>query len=358
MKTTLFALLALVVAVQLSCAPAPTTGGLAGTATLSGEVSATVAFKAAQVYAKNIDKRMLYMVYSSKGRYRAINLLPGNYEIWVEKRGFAPVQAKQLRLQAGDRMELDFPLSVADEEPMTLGHRSARYGGVIGKDTPLVPYEQLNPAGPGRVLAERTCMVCHGENFLPTHQMNTEEWDAVIGLMMDPNMRAGPQIIEGNAVGTITAEQRRALAEYLSLHFGPDSERRALKIEVDIPLDEDALANAMIIEYFLPEGRKAHDPAIDSEGNVWYSDGAVPTRIGKLDPRTAEFTQYDLPEPNSTRRDSWSIRVATSSGANPAAVSWVAWIREPASSTDFPTECPMGGHTRPSRMQTEIYGSP
>ena len=41
---------------------------------------------------------------------------------------------------------------------------------------------------------------------------------------------------------------------------GPDSDTRALKLEVEIPLDEDALSTAMFIEYFLPEGRQAHDP--------------------------------------------------------------------------------------------------
>lgn len=117
--------------------------------------------------------------------------------------------------------------------------------------------------------------------------------------MMDPDTRQGPTLIEGNAVGTLTGEERRVLSEYLGDQFGPDSPRRALRIDVDLPVDEEALSKAMFIEYLLPEGRHAHDPAIDLEGNVWYSDNAIPTRISKLDPRTAEFTQYDLPEPES-----------------------------------------------------------
>jgi virginiamycin B lyase len=298
MKVLRIGLLTLILPLGVSCtSTAPV--GIAGTASVSGQVSASATFQAARVYAKNLDKNMLYMVYTNKGAYRAINLLPGSYEFWVKKKGFETTPAKSVRLQVGDAVDLDFALSIAPVQAATLGHNSARFGGVVTADIPLVPYDELYPAGPGRDIAERTCMVCHGENFLPSKPMATPAWDAMIGLMMDPQMRAGPQLIEGNAVGTLNAEERQTLAEYLGEHFGAESERKALKIDVDIPIDEDALSTAMIIEYFLPEGRGAHDPAIDLEGNVWYSDGVKPTRISKLDPRTGKFTEYDLPDPDS-----------------------------------------------------------
>ena len=41
----------------------------------------------------------------------------------------------------------------------------------------------------------------------------------------------------------------------------------------------------------------AHDMDIDSQGNVWYTDESR-QMIGKLDPRTATFTEYDLPPVN------------------------------------------------------------
>jgi virginiamycin B lyase len=242
---------------------------------------------------------MLYMVYTGGGVYRAINLLPGHYKIWASKRGFESDPPREIQIQAGDDLEADFSLREAAVQSVTLGHSSARFGGRIGDEIPLVPYDELYPAGPGRDLAERTCVVCHGQNFLPSRQWTTAQWDAAIGQMMDPNARRGPTLIEGNAVGTLTAQERKVLSEYLGEHFGPDSRRRALKIDVQIPLDEEELSKAMFIEYFLPEGRHAHDPAIDFDGNVWYSDNAIPTRISKLDPRTAEFSQYDLPDPES-----------------------------------------------------------
>src|SRR5438552_4926714 len=42
----------------------PQSGGLAGTAGLSGAVDSSTPFKAAQVFIRNTDKRILYMVYT------------------------------------------------------------------------------------------------------------------------------------------------------------------------------------------------------------------------------------------------------------------------------------------------------
>src|SRR5581483_5487127 len=60
-----------------------------GTGALSGKVDASKDFKGAQVYARNVDKNVVYMVYTTAGRYKAIGLLPGNYEVTVKKSGFA-----------------------------------------------------------------------------------------------------------------------------------------------------------------------------------------------------------------------------------------------------------------------------
>ncbi len=58
---------------------------LAGSSQLSGTVTAAAPFTAAQVYTRNLAKNMLYTAFTNKGQYRAINLLPGGYEVWAEK---------------------------------------------------------------------------------------------------------------------------------------------------------------------------------------------------------------------------------------------------------------------------------
>ena len=95
---------------------------------------------------------------------------------------------------------------------------------------------------------------------------------------------------------------------YLTKNFGPDSPKRSLEIP-EMPVDEQALAKAMYVEYFLPpldasqlEGtrtRQTHDPHFDGDGNVWYTDDGA-NRIGKLDPRTGAFKEYRNPNPKAS----------------------------------------------------------
>ncbi len=40
------------------------------------------------MYIRNVDKRILYMVYTNAGQFRAVSLFPGNYEVNVVAKGF------------------------------------------------------------------------------------------------------------------------------------------------------------------------------------------------------------------------------------------------------------------------------
>src|SRR5713226_7179398 len=82
---------------------------LPGMASLSGTVESPKPFKAAQVYIRNVDKRILYMVYTNAGRYRAVSLFPGNYEIKVIAKGLRS-EVKQLAVKAGDSPKLNLTL--------------------------------------------------------------------------------------------------------------------------------------------------------------------------------------------------------------------------------------------------------
>jgi hypothetical protein len=58
-------------------------GELAGMARLSGKVTAPQAFKAGQVFIRNVDRKILYMVFTNGSQYRSLALFPGNYEVIV-----------------------------------------------------------------------------------------------------------------------------------------------------------------------------------------------------------------------------------------------------------------------------------
>ena len=281
-----------------------------GTASLSGTVTAERPFEAAMVYARNLDESMLYTVYTNKGEYRAINLMPGGYEVWAEK-GELRSEHQWLRIHGEADIELDHVLKPGPAFPLTMKSR-AREG------VQQVSYDELYPPGPGRDLAKDKCMACHGQGFLNTHHLPTAGWDAMIGLMLNPDAvtrnwgQRGAMITGGGSVGSITAEERQTLAEYLGEHFGPQSPNRILRLDTEYPLDEEVLSKAMFIEYLAPltpgtdlsvrarnePGRHMMiEPHIDNTGNIWATNGFV--GVSRIDPRTAEWSHYPFPEPNT-----------------------------------------------------------
>jgi streptogramin lyase len=275
---------------------------IAGTASLSGSVTAATPFTAAQVYARNIDKNMLYMVFTNRGQYSAINLLPGAYEVWAEKGGLKS-EHQLLRIQPGEKVIVDHSLQHGPDFPLTSKDRAmggAQFGQGSRDGVELLPYDELYASGPGHDIAVVTCISCHGQSFLPGQHRSKGEWFAIIDVMLNP---VGA-FAQGSTI-TVTPEQRETLADYLTSNFGPDSAARGLKIDVEYPLDEEMLSKAMFIEYLMPLGpdadiyrrskarpgrHRALEPKLDNFGNIWATNGII--GITKLDPRTAQFSHF------------------------------------------------------------------
>ena len=277
-------------------------GGIPETGSLAGTVTAAAPFRAAQVYARNAEKNLLYMVYTSGGRYRAINLMPGNYEVSVERRGFAS-EARKVGIRAGETATLDFALRSADPAPRAKVPGPATITGYPGAATILddvefvASYDALYPPGPGRAVAEKTCMACHGVNFFPLRQWDRIQWSAAIDRMTRREGTVGIIVPPGK----LSPKDRRLLVDYFADNFGPQVKKRALSTEAEVPLDEAALAKAMYIEYTMPSADpkarpRGQNPYFDNDGNVWTTDRGSPNGIVMLDPRTAAFRQFLLPE--------------------------------------------------------------
>jgi len=280
------------------------TAGIDGTATLSGSIRAESPVVAAQVYALNHDKSMLYMVYTNGGSYKTVNLVPGGYEIWAEK-GRLKSEHQMMRIQAGADVNVNLTLAPGPEFALTSKDREtggAQFGQPAADGVELVPYDELYPAGAGRELAEATCIQCHGQTFLPTHQKSHAEWLVIIDVMLDPT--GGIQAERTSAL-TVSPQERTILADYLTSNFGPDRAPRGLKIDVEYPLDEKVLSKGQFIEYLLPlrhntnlylrsknlPGRhRLHGTDMDVSGNIWASNGIV--GVVRLDPRTAQWNHY------------------------------------------------------------------
>src|SRR5215475_8700223 len=81
-------------------------------ASMSGTVSSSKPFKAAQVYIRNVDMRILYMVFTNAGQFRAVSLFPGNYEISVTAKGLKS-EVRKLALKAGENPKVTLSLQEA-----------------------------------------------------------------------------------------------------------------------------------------------------------------------------------------------------------------------------------------------------
>lgn len=268
-------------------------GPLSELATLTGTVSAPKEFTAAKVYARHVDRNIIYMVYTKDGRYDAAAMFPGSYEVWVETLGFDS-ERKPIELAAGDAGSVDFALREAEAELPGQGRFMGMAMGERLSTAPLVPYDELYPDAPIKPLLESTCLECHGKSYLAFFHRSEAEWDASIGAMLVNRMEPG----------SVSPEERKQLAEYLAAHFGPDSPDRRIKADIEIPLDEEALATAQYVEYVLPldesrPKRWLQEVHIDFEGNVWYVERTLPNALGRLDPRTGEITEWELPDPEA-----------------------------------------------------------
>src|SRR5213083_2193156 len=132
-----------------------------GMASMSGTVTSAKPFKAAQVYIRNVDMRIMYMVFTNAGQFRAVSLVPGNYEISVTAKGFKS-DVQKLAVKAGDNPKINVSLqevassNQGEADPLQNVETLRSNRIKVSFDT----YDNIFPAGPGRDVAERTCIIC------------------------------------------------------------------------------------------------------------------------------------------------------------------------------------------------------
>lgn len=288
-----------------ACAGQVQAAPIAGTASVSGKVTAPKPFVGAQVHLMNTDKNVLFMVYTSGGRYNAVNLFPGSYEVTVVKRGFVS-DKKTLSLKAGTPATLDLELKEGSAPPPAPSTFGGMGGGQAATPPQRVSYDELYPPEPARALVERTCIYCHGRNFIPSRNWTVNSANTALDLMMVADEKTLRQVMI--PPGSLTGDERKQIVDYLATHYPPGTPRRTLRVDAEFPLDEAALAKAMYIEYYLPldpqldarnTQRRGQDPYFDKDGNVWYTDRSLPNRVGRLDPRTGAFKDWVLPVPDA-----------------------------------------------------------
>ena len=210
-----------------------------------------------------------------------------------------------MRIEAGQTIVVDHLLAPGPDFLLTLKDSDKggpQFGSRPADGATLVAYDEMYPQGPGRDIAEKTCMRCHGQTFLPGQKYGRAEWRGLIDAMLN-----APPGRDAAALKTddVSAADREILADWLVKNFGPNSAPRILKIDAKYPLDEQELAKGMYVEYLLPfmpgldifkrseyaPGKhRTHRPYLDDLGNIWASNGLI--GITRLDPRTGQFSHF------------------------------------------------------------------
>ena len=267
---------------------------IAGTGSLEGTVTAPAAFSAAKVFAHLTGKNITYVVFTAGGRFSAVNVMPGTYEVWVEEPGFA--SEKQTVTVVPEKTAMaQIALKTAARETPYVGSR-------IITDRKIEPFDKIYPPGPGREILTNTCFVCHGWNFLSAMPQSREGWGAAVDYMTTAE-RWG---VKGNApflsTERLPAADREVLLDYLAKNLGPDAEKRIVMEEKAEPKDETVLGKAMYIQYDFPKTealpyRVSQETSFDTKGNVWVTQPRKVSAVTWLDPRTGAFKDYPTPDP-------------------------------------------------------------
>ena len=194
-----------------------------GTGAVTGTVTATKPFTAAQVYLRNAEKGVTFMVYTAGGKYQAINLYPGVYDVHVARRGFAS-DPQKITVPAGATAKVDFALKDADPTPKPGINGPSTVVGYPGRATITdkdvefyTDYDKVYPPGPGRQVLERVCMSCHGVNFYALKTLDHAAWDAAVNMMSKRMDGADVSV----APGKMSPKDRQLLLDYLATNMGP-----------------------------------------------------------------------------------------------------------------------------------------
>src|SRR5207249_1651226 len=86
-------------------------------------------------------------------------------------------------------------------------------------DVTYQTFDEIYPPGTGRDVAVRTCVYCHGQDFLPNKHMDSRQWNEALDYMTGKNDRQGAMIQPNE----LTDQNRKDLLEYLVKNFGPNS---------------------------------------------------------------------------------------------------------------------------------------
>ena len=235
------------------------------------------------VSAKSAGGTVTITVVSDKqGRYSfdASRLKPGSYNIAIRAIGY----------------DLSTPDLVArvDDKPTKLDIKLTRTRDLASQ---LSGAEWLIsvPGTPAQKNGLYTCIECHTATPILSSKYDTAGWLQTIVRMRNYS----PQSVLTNPIMLPYRQAQRPNDAEFATYLSSINLSSKSKWDFDLktlPRPAGADTKVIITEYDLPNSdRQPHDVVVDSEGMVWYDDFALPI-LGRLNPRTGEVKEWNLPE--------------------------------------------------------------
>jgi virginiamycin B lyase len=258
-----------------SIAQQPARGTITGTVTADqGQVIGV------RVAAHNLDRRIWYKVFTSKGRYTVPQALPGRYEVMVDEPAFASPTVP-LELGPGESKTADIALKYQGEAAWravngdgNLDHMRRRPQPQEGEQEPnfkaasgnvvyVNSLEELFPPGPALGLLKEDCTGCHGVGWGSLHY-NRDQFLRGIERMTETglNLKRTP----------ISKSQKEMLADYLVKNFGAGVPEKQLRVDPLVP-DESVVSKQIYVSYDVSDDIPFAPGAYRTQNMV---DGAMP----------------------------------------------------------------------------------
>lgn len=252
-------------------------------ATITGTVKGPDGAPAMGVFveAQNTKTKIAYIVLSdSQGHYRVADLPAGDYKVTTKAAGFRSDPPPPVALTGNQKTSLEIALQKAP---------------VRWNEIAIYQARKLWPDTPAKAKLFDTCFTCHAfQTRMASVRRDQDGWRDRVQFMRTA-MNFG-------LVGRVSDQEADDLASYLNSLFGPDSvlpkspEDAPGYKETLRPFTSDAM-NITYVEYDMPgASRMPFSAAPDKNGYLWIPNFGIANKITRLDPKTGEMKDFQIPE--------------------------------------------------------------
>ena len=250
------------------------------------------------VQMKNAERRLNFMVIThEEGKYATNRLPAGKYVVQAIGGEQQSAPSTPVEVVAGKSASVDLALTVA-RAPALAPAWPGRAPGDRGEEADAARGAGPHlPDGEGKAIIEAKCKFCHDSQRIVRSHGEPARWQQVIGTMR--------LYAQGSTLAKpLTDDEEKVLLAYVSANFGPLPGGPKPKPDPLSRLPRTLLPpearDYIVVEYELLNPRaEPHEMAVDPRGNGWVSQ-RVGGKLGRLDAETLNYIEYAPPAAGSS----------------------------------------------------------